>query len=304
MKLAILGLGNIGQKAFLPIYITKHDTIDWVLYSRDRQKGERLQQQHQFSKLVDNYETLLTMDLDGVMIHTPTSSHTALIEAFLKRGIHVYCDKPISENVDEVSALYALADAHNCILFAGFNRRFSPAYQAMKNVSDKNTIIVQKHRANALQETRFALFDMMSHVVDTALYLMDEPIRDISFHGTTNDGFLQHAQITLTSAGCTTIAIMNMQSGANTERVDVMSPSGHHVVENMDALAIHTPGTITMKPFGDWTTTLYKRGFETMVDAFLTSIRPGNTNPVSPESVILVHTLLHDLDQFLEKNGG
>lgn len=295
MKIGIVGLGNIAIKAFVPNYIMMHDQVDWVLFSRDSFKVQESLLKYGFKEGYSDFELFLNSGLDAVMIHTPTSTHFTLIKACLERGIHVYTDKPISEDIEEVYELYHLAEAKNLILFAGFNRRFAPMYRNLKAIPDKTMIIVQKNRASTTQETKYALFDMMSHVVDTALFLSDEAIEGYSIQTHTEESILHHATITFKTATTTIIAIMNMMSGGHTERVEVMSKSGHYVVNNMENIIAHTPKGKTLESFNDWTPTVEKRGFKDMILAFIESIETLTNNDSSPESVMQTHLILTNI---------
>lgn len=294
MKIGIMGLGNIGQKAFLPLYITMHERVDWVVYSRNIEKGKKLQTQYLFKEVLNDMDAFLESGIQAVMIHTPTHTHYETIRIFLEKGIHVYVDKPLSENLEEVDKLYALAKQHKCILFVGFNRRFAPMYRKLKAINDKTMIIVQKNRAATHQDAKFAIFDMMSHVVDTALYLSEKKPTSHSIQTHAVDGILHHATITFHCESTTVIAIMNMMSGGNTERVEVMSLSGHYSVENMDRLEILTPESKKIESFGDWTPTLDKRGFKDMIEAFIEVIEKSKTSH-DETNVKLTHSYLQKI---------
>lgn len=297
MKLGIMGLGNIGQKAFLPIYITMNNKVDWVIYSRDASKGKHLQDQYNFKNIETDFESFLNSGIEAVMIHTPTHTHYDSILPFLKKGIHVYVDKPLSEDLQEMDRLYACAKENECILFVGFNRRFAPMYQKLKQLNDKTMIIVQKNRANTMQHPKFALFDMMSHVVDTALYLSDEPITSHTIQTHVDEDVLCHVTLTMQTKNTTVIAIMNMVSGAHTERVDVMCQAGHYSVDNMDSLTIQTPQSKTVESFGDWTPTLDKRGFTSMIASFINTIKTNTNTDADEVSVRLTHEMLEKIYQ-------
>ena len=49
--------------------------------------------------------------------------HGAVVRQLLQAGIHVFVDKPLSEELAEVKELQALAAAKNLRLMVGFNRR-------------------------------------------------------------------------------------------------------------------------------------------------------------------------------------
>lgn len=80
------------------------------------------------------YEELLAMPgLEAVIISTPTQWHALPFIAALKRGLHVYCEKPLSYDVREGQAMVAAAERNpRQVVQIGFQRRQSEAFRAVK----------------------------------------------------------------------------------------------------------------------------------------------------------------------------
>ncbi len=55
-----------------------------------------------------------------VTVATPNSTHYEISAAFLKAGIHVLCEKPLTMTVKEAVKLQELAAKHNCLLAVNF----------------------------------------------------------------------------------------------------------------------------------------------------------------------------------------
>ena len=289
MKIGIMGLGNIFTKAYLPIISTMQD-IDFVLHSSKQEKLEALSKSHGFKTTETDFDRFINCGLDAVFIHTPTETHYHLIKQFLEKDIHVFVDKPLSDKLAQTRELLDLANSKNLILMVGFNRRFAPQTQILKETPDKNMIIVRKNRESAVQKSHFALYDMMIHVVDTALYLLDDEITDISYSKSETNGEINRALLSIETQSCTLLAYMNMHSGARLETYEVMSPSKHQILENLDTLHTHTPkGTLTQS-FSDWTPTLEKRGFSQMIHHFIRCIESndnsGNNDALQSHEII------------------
>jgi myo-inositol 2-dehydrogenase/D-chiro-inositol 1-dehydrogenase len=79
-------------------------------------------------------------DIDAVVICTPTDTHADLIEAAVKAGKAVFCEKPIDLNVQRVKDCLAVVAAHKGTLMVGFNRRFDPDFMAVKAAIDAGTV--------------------------------------------------------------------------------------------------------------------------------------------------------------------
>ncbi|KRN98683.1 Gfo/Idh/MocA family protein [Companilactobacillus kimchiensis] len=294
-KIGVIGLGNIAQKAYLPVMATLQDKYEWHLTTRNEAKGEMLEKKYGFKHFHQTLDELIAEKPLAVFVHTPTPTHFEIIKQLLNAGINVYVDKPISEELSEVEALYKLAAEKNLMLTCGFNRRFAPFNQELKQIPDKRTIVAEKIREDAVQPTKFAIFDLMIHSVDTAVYLMDENIKKVDDFLVTNDGNLEQGYITLTGSKSRAQIITNMIGGSNLELAIVQSSQTRKVVTNLSAMQTYQTGTITQNSRPDWENTLITRGFEPIIKAFLQAVSEGSENPVSPDSAILSHKLCVDL---------
>lgn len=276
MKIGIMGLGNIAQKAYLPIMGAMQE-IDWVLHTRNEETLNQLTEKYNFKESTTDFETFINSGIKACFIHTPTSTHYEIIKTLLEHKIHVYVDKPISENIEETKELIAYANKHSLILMTGFNRRFAPLSQKLKETQNKNMIIVRKNRSNARQNTKFAAHDMMIHVVDTALFLLDDEIIDTQAKLIQENGIFKRAVLNIETPSTSLIAYMNMQSGANPETFEVMSDDKHIIVNDLNTMITKTPKGEMIETFPDWTPTLERRGFETIIKHFIDLIQNNKT---------------------------
>lgn len=75
--------------------------------------------------------------IEAVSIVTPNHLHFPAAKAFLERGIHVVCDKPMTSTLDDARALKALADASGAMFFLTHNYTGYPMIrQARAMVAD------------------------------------------------------------------------------------------------------------------------------------------------------------------------
>ena len=298
LKIGVIGLGNIAQKAYLPVFSELQDKVEWYLSTRNEDKLLALQAKYRFPHVTTDMDSLLTAGLDAVFIHTPTPTHFAIISEFLNAGINVYVDKPVSENPAEVEELYSLATSKNVQLTTGFNRRFAPYNVELKQLTDKQLITVEKTRVLAQQSVKEAIYDLFIHVVDTALVLADID----NFTATENNfsfsiakdanGNLSNCSMTLTLPDKTVIAKMNMQAGVDHESASIETPSGIYSVTDLESFQTDTEKGQQTKTLAGWTPMLVRRGFAPLINAFVSSLDKGSTaNPVSPTSSILSHKL-------------
>lgn len=298
MKIGVIGLGNIAQKAYLPVYSELRNEGNFILATRNKQTRELLQNKYGFENVVETVDELIEAGIEACFVHVATHVHVEIVDKLLKAGIHVCVDKPLSENLSEVRQLQTFAEENQLILMIAFNRRFAPFVEKLKNIEDKNLLLLQKNRVNAPGSTGFMIYDLFLHVVDTAVYLLDDPIQQVQTKIIEKDGELQRAFLHLETAQTTAICSMDLCSGANTETYQVTSLQGTYNLENLTELTIQNAEGTTKEGFSDWTTTLEKRGFAPLIKQFIDGVKAQSSEQMKQKDVFLSHELcskmLHD----------
>ncbi|MFL2029016.1 Gfo/Idh/MocA family protein [Loigolactobacillus zhaoyuanensis] len=302
LKIGVLGLGNIAQKAYLPVMAQLQDQVDWVLCTRNVAKLKHLQQQFGFQHTAADLDALLALKPAAIFIHTPTPTHAAYIEKCLRAGVHVYVDKPVSDNVAEVKRLYQLAAQQGLLLTAGFNRRFAPLNAKLQQRQPAETVIAQKDRVATLQPVPFVIFDLMPHVIDTALFLLGQTPTHYHYRVLAQQGNLQQASVVMETPTATAYALLNMQAGANSETGELQNPQGIAQVTDLATYTLQANGVTTQEQFPDWTPNLERRGFAPLIRHFIAAIQGEQANPVSPASSILTHQVCQNLLAYAQKN--
>lgn len=66
-------------------------------------------------------EAALTHGIEAVSIVTPNHLHYPAAKAFLERGIHVICDKPLTSNLDDAKKLKEIADKSKALFILTHN---------------------------------------------------------------------------------------------------------------------------------------------------------------------------------------
>lgn len=278
MKIGVIGVGNIAEKAYLPTYAKNQGTLTFYFATRNEQTKKRIKEMYGFSHLYDTIDELIAEKIEACMIHAATQVHYELAKKCLEHGIHVFIDKPLSTSLNEVAELQALAEKNHVLLVVGFNRRFAPMVEELKQLPNKRLIQLQKNRIAAQETTEFVVYDLFLHLVDTAVYLLDEPIIKVNSKIIEKNDYLELTMLHLETANQTAILTMDLRSGANTEQYQVTSEQGTYEVRNLTQMTIQQEGQTRQKDFGDWTNTLEKRGFEPMVMAFFEQIQHPQSN--------------------------
>lgn len=304
MKIGVIGLGGIAQKAYLPTYSKMQDQAEFIFATRNQEVQTKLQNSYNLKTMKNNLQEVLAEKIDACFIHTATASHYELIKACLLHDVHVFVDKPISENLEQVHELQQLAKERNKLLMVGFNRRFAPMVEKLKQLTDKRMIFLQKNRAYSIQPTAFEIFDVFLHLVDTAVYLLDDPILQIKSTIRETQGNMETALLQLETATTTAILTMDLKSGANRESYQVNCLQGTYMVDDLVTFKSLEGDDECLQTFGDWTNILEKRGFEQQVRQFLHAVQTGDRADLRQENIAKSHEICQEMLRQLEESGN
>lgn len=294
LRIGIIGLGDIAQKAYLPVISKRR--VQCHLFSRNQATLQQVAQNYRYTNIHSTLESLINSGIQAAFVHSSTSSHFEIVEQLLNSNIHVYVDKPLTADLASSEKLISLAESKNLILLVGFNRRFAPAYRQLKTLADPTMVIMQKNRQSLPGDVRTFVFDDFIHVIDTLLYFFPHHIDSITVSGKKKSNLLYHAVIQLVSkSGATAIGIMNRDSGSTEEILEVFSPEAKMVAYNVADVFVHKNKQIIKTGTDDWMSTLHKRGFEQIVDDFLVSVEADSAPQISTKELLLTHKLCEDV---------
>ncbi len=78
--------------------------------------------------------------LDAVVIVTPSRSHVAMAKAALERGLHVFCEKPLTLSPQDSATLCEIAEARGLVNQVGYHHRFMSTFREVKRLLDAGAI--------------------------------------------------------------------------------------------------------------------------------------------------------------------
>ncbi|MEC4888456.1 MAG: Gfo/Idh/MocA family oxidoreductase [Nitrospira sp.] len=190
MKFGLIGAGCIGQlraKALAQAEGCALSAITDVDPARARAMAPSSD-----VKIAQDVNAMLALaDLDAVIVSTPPQFHEDIVISALKAGKHVLCEKPLANTVEACRRMVAASRASGRVLATGFNHRYFPQIQYLKQAIDSGLIGELDHvRAFAghtgLSEFRNpweydknvigggALMDVGIHIIDLTRYVLGE----------------------------------------------------------------------------------------------------------------------------------
>ncbi|MFE4173784.1 Gfo/Idh/MocA family protein [Streptomyces sp. NPDC056909] len=288
MKVGVIGLGDIAQKAYLPV-LTTLPGVEPHLHTRTPATLARTAETYRVpaAHCHSGLDALLAQGLDAAFVHAPTTVHAEIVTRLLEAGVPTYVDKPIAYELADSERVVALAEERGVSLAVGFNRRFAPGYaQCVEH--PRELILLQKNRVGLPEDPRTFVLDDFIHVVDTLRFLLPGPVEHTDVRARVRDGLLHHVVLQLSGDGFTAIGVMNRLSGSTEEILEVSGQDTKRAVHDLATVVDHK-GQPSVRRRGDWVPVARQRGIEQCVLNFLDAVRAGQL--VSAQDALRTHEL-------------
>lgn len=302
MKIAVIGLGDIARKAYLPLLATRSD-IELTLCTRNSSILHAVANQYRIAETTCDLQNILHGSNKplAAFVHSATESHPEIVTKLLEQGIHVYVDKPLAYRLADAQRMVDLAQRQNLILMTGFNRRFAPMVAALQNGDGEQTIIMQKNRLHLPDHARRFVFDDFIHVVDTLRFLSGSQNSSVRVSSMQKDGLLHQVILQLEGSEGIAIGMMHRDSGTTEEVLEVIRPGNKWRVDGLSHTIHYHNGREQHTAFNDWDSILFRRGFCQIVDHFIECVAHHTTPRFSARDALETHALC---EQIVSEIGG
>ena len=182
LKVGIFGTGHIGK-----IHVNNWKEIKEIeligFYDTDDAVAKEVEEKYKLKRFA-TLESLLEK-IDIADITAPTTCHYALCEKAVKKGKHVFVEKPLATTLDEVKRIIAMVKEANVKVQVGHEERFNPAFVAAKKVIS-NPMYIEAHRLSPFNSRNTEINivqDLMIHDLDIILSLVKNGVRHIIASG-------------------------------------------------------------------------------------------------------------------------
>jgi predicted dehydrogenase len=188
-RLGFAGVGWIGRNRLEAISATGVGEIA-ALVDPDPGNLSGLLDEFPAAVVADDFDDLLEMELDGIVIATPSALHCDQATAALERGVAVFCQKPLGRNESECLQVIDAARASNRLLGVDLSYRHTAGMRAIREailegrLGEIRSIEAVFHNAYGPGKPWFyqrslsgggCLLDLGIHLVDLALWCTGFP---------------------------------------------------------------------------------------------------------------------------------
>lgn len=181
-RLGVVGAGYLGT--FHAEKYASMDGVDLVaVVDIDEQKARSLAER--LGTAAYTLPEQIHSRVDAVSIVVPTSQHHAVARGFLRQGVDVLIEKPITTTLAEASELIRLARRRDCILQVGHLERFNEVWKTIGSAI-REPRFIEVHRIGPFQARGTdvdVILDLMIHDIDIVLKYVRDPIRRIDAVG-------------------------------------------------------------------------------------------------------------------------
>ena len=142
LKVGVIGAGHLGK-----FHLNNWSNIEDIkligFCDTDDANAKQVTEKYQLPRFDDVEELIDACDVLDIV--APTSFHFELCESAIKKGKHVFVEKPLANTMEEAKELVKLAKEANIKFQVGHVERFNPAFLALKN-QPLQPMFIEVHR--------------------------------------------------------------------------------------------------------------------------------------------------------------
>jgi len=307
IRMGVIGAGNFAKAVLLP-RLAKHPDVHMAGVMTGRgMSAKAVGEQFKFDYCTGKADQIIADErVNTVLVATRHNLHGPFVADALKAGRHVFVEKPLCLNVDELrSIVQALApstprplESSNPVLFVGFNRRFAPYVQSARTFLNAQAgPLVATYTINAgmipkdswIQdpvEGGGRVVGEVCHFVDTLRYLNGAAVQTVYANCVQWDN---PSQINRDSVSITlkytngAIGIITFHAGGHgdypKERIELARGGTTIVIDDFRSMTIYGKKKETRKGTQD-------KGFDNEVEAFIGATKNGGSAPIPANELI------------------
>ncbi len=189
-RIGLIGPGDFARSVLIPAFVEAGARLELVgggsgpsAAAATRDLG--------FARVAGNeLEVIEDPAVDAVVIATRHGSHAELAVQALEQGKHVFCEKPLALDEDELRRALKAARQSEAILLVGFNRRFSPLLRELRSFVGSGPLLAG-YRVSAgrippeawvhdLEQGGGRLIGEACHFLDSLVFLAGAGVRRVA----------------------------------------------------------------------------------------------------------------------------
>ena len=182
LKVGVFGVGHLGK-----FHLNNWKEIEGVklvgFFDPNNENAKTVTEQYGLKRFMDEDKLMDACDIIDVI--APTDQHYHICMQAIRKGKHVFVEKPLAHTIQEGRDLVSMVREANIKMQVGHVERFNPAYLAIKDMP-LNPMFIEVHRLaqfNPRGTEVSVILDLMIHDIDIILSLVKSNVKNISASG-------------------------------------------------------------------------------------------------------------------------
>lgn len=191
----IIGAGNFSKMTLMPALSKTSAKLEYIS-DINGDSAWYVANKYKVSKATTDYQTVLNdPEVNTVLIAVNHNLHAKMVIEALKVGKHVFVEKPLAMNIEELESIYqTVRKIGDLSLMVGFNRRFSPHIQKIKELIKTRTepiamnmtvnagIIPPNHWVHDPIKGGGRIIGEACHFIDLMVFLSGSLVKTVASH--------------------------------------------------------------------------------------------------------------------------
>jgi predicted dehydrogenase/threonine dehydrogenase-like Zn-dependent dehydrogenase len=283
-RLAVIGAGTFARGVLLP-QLARHAQITAVATATGPSARATATRYGARLAATDADEVIAADSVDAVVIATRHDTHAEYAARALEAGKHVFVEKPLAIDADQLDRVVSAARTSGGVLMVGFNRRFAPLALRLREALGGRGALVLNLRVNAgrLPASHWVhdphvgggrIVGEVCHFVDLAAFMAGAPpveaFAEAIGEGSESRDDNMVATLRLGDGSVASIAYAALGDPAlPKERIEVLADAGAGVLDDFRSLRLYRHGR------EERTAGRRDKGHAAEVGAFVSACRHG-----------------------------
>ena len=168
INIGVVGAGKLGTYHIQKL-LKQPETHFVGIYDSNKELMQNHKEEYNIN-IFDSLDSLINK-CEAIIVSTPTSKHYDVSKYALERGLHVFIEKPITDNLNDAIKLSSIANAVGKIIQVGHIERFNRAFIESLNYI-VNPQFIEIHRISPFPNRSLdipVVMDVMIHDLDILL---------------------------------------------------------------------------------------------------------------------------------------
>jgi myo-inositol 2-dehydrogenase/D-chiro-inositol 1-dehydrogenase len=305
IRVAVLGAGRIGQIHAANVAANPRAKLVAVVDPVEA-AADSLAAKLGCDASTDAAATIARIDVDAVVIGTPSDTHAHLMLLAARAGKAVLCEKPVDNDLAKVDAAIAELKQLNAKVMMAFNRRFDPSNIELRKAIDAGQIgdvrqVIITSRDPGLPPRDYVAHsggifrDMAIHDFDMARFLLGEEPTEVYAKASR---VVNKALMEEFNDYDTLMVVMQTASGKQChinccreavygydQRFEILGSTGMLMNDNLRPNTVrryNATETEALPPLLNFFLQRYTDAYRNELDAFLKALQEGTAMPTTP----------------------